>query len=133
MIGTKFTWPKDNPYVKHSYLLTPEKEALMKNALKINEEKQLAKGEYVPGLYDIGFDYPETHVIRQNGNLYYAFYTSSKPVYSVELRGLEAGKTYRVDDYYNHRNLGLVTASQSTVLDVEINGSLLVEVSEVND
>ena len=69
----------------------------------------------------------------KNGNLYYAFYTSSKPVYSVELRGLEAGKTYRVDDYYNHRNLGLVTASQSTVLDVEINGSLLVEVSEVND
>ena len=133
VIGTKFTWPKDNPYVKHSYLLTPEKEALMKNALKIYEEKQLAKGEYVPGLYDIGFDYPETHVIRQNGNLYYAFYTSSKPVYSVELRGLEAGKTYRVDDYYNHRNLGLVTASQSTVLDVEINGSLLVEVSEVND
>lgn len=133
VIGTKFTWPKDNPYVKHSYLLTPEKEALMKNALKIYEEKQLAKGEYVPGLYDIGFDYPETHVIRQNGNLYYAFYTSSKPVYSVELRGLEAGKTYRVDDYYNHRNLGLVTASQSTVLEVEINGSLLVEVSEVND
>ena len=80
VIGTKFTWPADNPYVKHSYLLTPEKEALLKNALAIFEDKQLAKGEYVPGLYDIGFDYPETHVLKQNGKLYYAFYATSGPV-----------------------------------------------------
>ena len=133
VIGTKFTWPADNPHVKHSYLLTPEKEALMKNALDIYEEKQLARGQYVPGLYDIGFDYPETHVITQNGKMYYAFYTKEdKPVASVELRGLEAGKTYKVVDYYNHRDLGLVLASEKTVLNSEVNGSLLLEVSEVN-
>ena len=131
VIGTKFTWPADNPYVKHSYLLTPEKEALMKNALAIYEEKQLARGEYVPGLYDIGFDYPETHVLKQNGKLYYAFYATAAPVPSVELRGLQAGKTYRVEDYYNHRDLGTVTASEKTVLDVPVDGSLLIEVSEV--
>jgi len=131
VIGTKFTWPADNPYVKHSYLLTPEKEALMKNALAIYEEKQLARGEYVPGLYDIGFDYPETHVLKQNGKLYYAFYATANPVPSVELRGLQAGKTYRVEDYYNHRDLGTVTASEKTVLDVPVDGSLLIEVSEV--
>ena len=130
VIGTKFTWPADNPYVKHSYLLTPEKEALMKNALAIYEEKQLARGEYVPGLYDIGFDYPETHVLKQNGKFYYAFYATSAPVASVELRGLEAGKTYRVEDYYNHRDLGTVTASDKTVLEVPVEGSLLIEVSE---
>ena len=132
VIGTKFTWPADNPYVKHSYLLTPEKEALLKNALAIYEDKQLARGEYVPGLYDIGFDYPETHVLKQNGKLYYAFYATSAPVASVELRGLEAGKTYRVEDYYNHRDLGTVTASDKTVLETPVDGSLLIEVSEVN-
>lgn len=131
VIGTKFTWPADNPYVKHSYLLTPEKEALLKNALAIYEDKQLAKGEYVPGLYDIGFDYPETHVLKQDGKLYYAFYATSGPVQFVELRGLEPGKTYRVEDYYNHRDLGTVTASARTVLDEPVDGSLLVEVSEV--
>ena len=132
VIGTKFTWPADNPYVKHSYLLTPEKEALLKNALAIYEDKQLARGEYVPGLYDIGFDYPETHVLKQNGKLYYAFYATSAPVASVELRGLEAGKTYRVEDYYNHRDLGTVTASDKTVLETPVDGSLLIEVSEIN-
>ena len=131
MIGTKFTWPADNPYVKHSYLLTPEKEALMKNALDIYEEKQLARGEYVPGLYDIGFDYPETHVLKQNGKLYYAFYATANPVSFVELRGLEPGKTYKVEDYYNHRDLGTLTASSLTILDEPVNGSLLIEVSEV--
>ena len=131
VIGTKFTWPADNPYAERSYLLTPEKEALLKNALEIFEDKQLAKGQYVPGLYDIGFDYPETHVLTQNGKLYYAFYATSGPVASVELRGLEAGKTYKVEDYYNHRDLGTVTASDKTMLDAEVNGSLLIEVSEV--
>ena len=131
VIGTKFTWPKDNPYAEASYLLTPEKEELLKNALAIYEDKQLSKGQYVAGLYDIGFDYPETHVIPQNGNLYYAFYATKEPVASVELRGLEAGKTYKVEDYYNHRDLGTVTASEKTVLDVPVEGSLLIEVSEV--
>jgi len=131
VIGTKFTWPADNPYAERSYLLTPEKEALLKNALSIFEDKQLAKGQYVPGLYDIGFDYPETHVLTQNGKLYYAFYATSGPVSSVELRGLEAGKTYKVEDYYNHRDLGTVTASEKTTLEAEVNGSLLIEVSEV--
>ena len=49
----------------------------------------------------------------------------------MELRGLEAGKTYKVEDYYNHRDLGTVTASEKTVLDVPVEGSLLIEVSEV--
>ncbi|MBR5385124.1 MAG: alpha-galactosidase [Bacteroidales bacterium] len=131
VIGTKFTWPKDNPYAEHSYLLTPEKEALLRNALKIFEEKQLAKGQYVPGLYDIGFDYPETHVLTQDGKLYYAFYATSGPVDSVELRGLRTGMTYRIEDYYNHRDLGTVTASDKTVLQTVVDGSLLIEVSEV--
>lgn len=130
VIGTKFTWPKDNPYVRHSYLLTPEREVLLKNALAIYEEKKLSTGELLGGLYDIGFDYPETYVIKQNGNMYYAFYATGEPVESVVLRGLEPGKTYSVNDYYNHVDLGTVVASDETVLQVPVEKYLLIEVIE---
>ena len=130
VIGTKFTWPEDNPYVKgpEKCLLTPEKEEVMKNAIKIYNEKMLSLGEYVPGLYDIGFDYPETHAIAKDGNMYYAFYAKEAPVSKVELRGLEPGKSYRIRDYYNHIDLGTVTPDGTAVtLDVPVEKALLVE------
>ncbi len=130
VLGTKFTWPKENPRLakgEPGYLLTPEREALLRNALAIFYEKDLAHGEYVPGLYDIGFDYPETHVIRRGDALYYAFYTHAEPVSEVELRGLEAGKSYQLTDYYNHVDLGVVTAAEKTLLPVPVEGALLVE------
>ena len=130
VLGTKFTWPKENPRLEKGspgYLLTPEREALLRNALEIYFEKDLAHGEYVPGLYDIGFDDPETHVIRKDSNMYYAFYTREEPVSEVELRGLEAGKQYHLTDYYNHIDLGVVTAAEKTILPVAVEGALLVE------
>lgn len=136
VIGTKFTWPKENPRLRkgsQGYLLTPEREALLKNALNIYFEKDLAHGEYVPGLYDIGFDYPETHVIRQNGKMYYAFYVQPEnAVAQVVLRGLEPGKTYRVEDYYRHLFWGDITASEETVLPIPVADFLLLEVYEPN-
>ena len=138
VIGTKFTWPKENPRLRirpggwfKGYLLTPEKEALLKNALDIYYEKDLAHGEYVPGLYDIGFDYPETHVITRNGKMYYAFYTKyDQPVTQVVLKGLEPGKTYRVEDYYRHLFWNEITASEETVLPIPVADFLLLEVAE---
>ena len=125
--GSKFTWPKDNPYVKHSYLLTPEKEAKLKNALDIYAEKQLSKGEIVAGLYDVGYDFPETYVIRKDGVMNYAFYTRGPKVEQVELRGLEPGCDYRIVDYYNHVDHGIVKASDKTVLDIPFEHALLLE------
>ena len=125
--GSKFTWPKDNPYVKHSYLLTPEKEAKLRNALDIYAEKELSKGEFVPGLYDVGYDFPETYVIRKDGVMNYAFYTRGPKVERVELRGLEPGCEYRVVDYYNHVDHGIVKASDKTVLDIPFEHALLLE------
>ena len=127
VLGTKFTWPKDNPYVHHSYVLTPEKEAQLKNALEIYEAKRLSEGEIVPGLYDIGYDFPETYVIRKDGVLHYAFYTRGPQVNQVELRGLEKGCDYHITDYYNHVDYGTVTASDKTVLDVSFDHALLLE------
>ena len=127
VLGTKFTWPKDNPYVRRSYLLTPEKEALLKNALEIYNTKRLSEGELVPGLYDVGYDFPETYVIRKDGVLHYAFYTRGPQVHQVELRGLEKGCTYQITDYYNHVDYGTVTAADKTVLDVSFDHALLLE------
>ena len=130
VLGTKFTWPKDNPYVRHSYLLTPEKEAQLKNALEIYESKRLSEGEIVPGLYDVGYDFPETYVIRKDGVLHYAFYTRGPQVTQVELRGLEKGRDYHITDYYNHVDYGTVTASDKTVLDVSFDHALLLEAKQ---
>lgn len=141
VIGTKFTWPNENPRLRRrpggrfrGYLLTPEKEELLKNALDIYYTKDLAHGEYVPGLYDIGFDYPETHVIQKDGKMYYAFYTHRRndtPVESVELRGLKKGHRYQLIDYYNHVDLGSVTAGNPTILSVPVKGALLIEATEI--
>jgi alpha-galactosidase len=119
VIGTKFTWPKDNPdWTEGPFLLTPEKEALLRKWMKIYKENNLARGEYL-NLYTWGFDYPEAHVIRQNGAMYYAFYIdpvapegamdpahvdpASVPVPSfdgmLELRGLDPAKTYTAVEY----------------------------------
>ena len=99
VIGSKFTWPKPNPNVKgDGYVLTPEKEALLKKWVAIYNDKMLSRGEYL-NLYDIRFDLPETHVISKDGAMYYAFYAEAWNGEQVELRGLEKGVNYVVTEY----------------------------------
>ena len=99
VIGSKFTWPKKNPNVKgDGYLLTPEKEAALKKWVAIYNDKMLSKGDYL-NLYDIRFDVPETHVIAKDGAMYYAFYAQEWNGEQIELRGLDADKTYTVTEY----------------------------------
>lgn len=43
--------------------------------LSIYYKNQLSKGGQYLNLYDVGFDYPEAHVIKKDGKFYYAFYT----------------------------------------------------------
>lgn len=98
VIGTKFTYPKDNPYVTDGpFVLTPEREALISKWMKIYKENKLSRGEYL-NLYTWGFDYPEAHVIRQNDALYYAFYADTFEG-TLELRGLEPDKVYTAVEY----------------------------------
>ena len=100
VIGTKFTWPKDNPDVTDGpFLLTPEREALIRKWMKIYKENNLARGEYL-NLYTWGFDYPEAHVIRQNDAMYYAFYTDDASFDgTLELRGLDPEAEYTAVEY----------------------------------
>jgi len=87
VLGSKFTWPKDNPSAGGTYLLTLEKEEIWKKWIGLYNEKMLSKEKYLGSLYDIGFDKPEAHVIQKGDTLYYAFYAKDWKG-KIELRGL---------------------------------------------
>jgi alpha-galactosidase len=97
--GTKFTWPKDNPTSSEKNLLNPERENEWAKWINIYKAHMLSKGEYLGGLYDIGYDIPETHVIRKGDTLFYAFYARDWKG-EIKLRGLEK-EQYEVTDYVN--------------------------------
>lgn len=125
VLGTKFTWPKDNPLVKDGkFLLTPEREKIWKHWFSLYNEMMLSKGIYRGELYDLGYDKPETHVIESNHRLYYAFYAKDWNG-NIEFRGLDARK-YRIHDYVNDKDLGEVSGPTGQ-LNIEFNESCLVE------
>jgi alpha-galactosidase len=130
VIGSKFTYPKDNPNVQTSYLLTPEKEQLIRHWMKIFKEKNLARGEYM-NLYTWGYDYPEAHVIKQNDALYYAFYTDAEAYQgTIELRGLEKGKTYTATTYTAETPVTFLVDGANPVIEADFVGHYLLELKE---
>jgi alpha-galactosidase len=129
--GTKFVYPATGVKSKDENLLTPEKEKLFEHWLNIYNDKMLSTGVYRGDLYDLGYDYPETHCIQKGDTMYYAFYN---PDFNgaVELRGLDANKKYSVVDYVNDKNLGTIKGNQPT-LKIAFKENLLIEVKPVND
>ena len=123
--GTKFIWPATGKKSVDENLLTPEKEKLFKNYFTIYENKKLSKGIYRGDLYDIGYDFPETHCISKGDTLYYAFYS---PHFSgmVELKGLTPGRSYTIVDYVNNQPLGTVKGDAPR-LRVGFSHALLIE------
>jgi alpha-galactosidase len=123
-VGTQFVIP--SLIAKRSKSdLTPAREKEFEKWLRIYRETMLSKGQYLGQLYDIGFDVPETHVIRKDQAMYYAFF-AKRWKGPVELRGLE-DRNYSVVDYVSGKSLGTVSG-HSAHLSVEFDGNLLVEV-----
>lgn len=89
------------------------------------KEKRLWEGEYLGQLYDMGFDQPEGHAIRKDGRMYYAFY-ADRFTGTIPLRGLEAGKRYRVVNYETGVDLGTV-AGDAAELKSSFGDHLLLE------
>jgi len=116
--GTKFVWPEtQSPSLseeelkpRRQNLLTPEKEEHWAKWMSIYNRLMLSQGEYL-NLYDIAYDLPETHVVRKDGKMYYAFYVASGTTWNgpIELRGLAPGK-YQVYDYVNEKELATLDA-----------------------
>ena len=150
VIGTKFTYPEDNPDWKEGpFKLTPEKEALIRKWMKIYKENNLQRGEYL-NLYTWGYDFPEAHVIRQNNALYYSFYldpvapegamdpahvdaaTVPVPSYSgtLELRGLDPEKTYTAIEYTADEPRSFEVKGSDPHIDVNFERSYLIKVVE---
>ncbi|MET3107799.1 alpha-galactosidase [Oxalobacteraceae bacterium GrIS 2.11] len=127
VVSTKFTWPVD-PKPKDSFLLTPEKDALWHKWIALYNQKMLPTGQYRGDLYDIGFDKPEGHVVIKGEKIYYAFYADSWRG-AIALRGLGAVK-YRVRDYYNDLDLGVVSAASNRISH-SFERALLLEVTPI--
>jgi alpha-galactosidase len=104
VVGSMFRLPGGQNRRRNE--LTEAKESDWKKWVALYQAKRLSQGEYLGSLYDIGFDRPETHAIRKDGRLYYAFYAGEFQG-PVELRGLERGG-YRVRDYENDKEYGTV-------------------------
>jgi alpha-galactosidase len=123
-VGTQFVIP--SLVAKRSRSdLTPAREKEFEKWLRIYREKMLSRGQYLGQLYDIGFDAPETHAIRKNQAMYYAFFAKQWKG-PVELRGLE-DRNYTVVDYVTGKSLGTVSG-HSAHLPIEFNEHLLLEV-----
>jgi alpha-galactosidase len=123
VVGTEFTWPVGAGKNSRSEL-TPKREEIWQRWIGLYRQKMLSRGEYLGGLYDIGFDRPEAHAIRKDGSLFYAFYAPHWEG-EVELRGLEE-RAYRISDYVHEADLGSVQGPQARVA-VKFEGALLVE------
>ncbi len=129
VLGTKFVWPEDETVrarLVEWHGLSPEKEPIWRRWFALYNRYRLSEGEYL-NFYDIAYDVPEGHVIREDDRLYYAFYTPEADGHfegTIELRGLE-GWTYRLTDYVNEQDLGTVEGPVAR-LDVAFEGSLLI-------
>jgi len=124
VVGTQFVLPKLTEKRSKSDL-TSAREADFQKWLSIYHNKMLSRGQYLGQLYDIGFDVPETHVIRRDQTMYYAFFAKHWKG-SLELRGLE-DRQYTVNDYVNGHTFGTVNGQKARVT-ADFDGYLLLEV-----
>ncbi len=124
VVGTQFVLPA---LVKKRSTsdLTPAREAKFEKWLGIYRDKMLSRGQYLGQLYDIGFDLPETHVIRRDQTMYYAFYARHWKG-PIELRGLD-DRNYSVTDYVNGKSFKTISGHKAR-LNVDFQGHLLLEV-----
>lgn len=116
VVGTNFTWPVGSGPVsrrrRRSLDLTPAKEKIWDKWIKIYKAEMLPRGQYMGTLYDIGFDKPEAHAIRKDGNMFYAFYASQWSG-KLQLRGL-GKRSYRLVNYETGETLGTVRGPVAT-------------------
>ncbi len=109
--GTKFIWPADPAVLQRLEqvgLLDERKEPLWQRWFRLYAAHRPAEGAYL-NLYDLAFDFPEGHALRKGDRIYYAFFAPGVYAETVELRGLEPGRRYRVVDYLHDADLGTVT------------------------
>jgi alpha-galactosidase len=138
---------EEKTYGAAAQLAFEERKKIWTRWIGLYRKLMLSRGEYL-NLYDLVYDVPETHIIRKGTTLYYAFYpgqpdgvvADQRDLYSrrkhskrfrgrLELRGLDPQRSYRVYDYENEIEMGVLSGGDP-FLEVEIEHHLLLEVSE---
>ena len=115
VLGTKFTLPSSIENEESAkFILTADKEKIWKKWFSLYNEKMLSKEEYLGNLYDIGYDKPETHVIKKEDTLYFAFYAKDWNG-KIEFRGLKENTNYKIVNYFDELNIGEVHSSSPNI------------------
>ncbi|MBK9208314.1 MAG: alpha-galactosidase [Anaerolineales bacterium] len=131
VLATKFVHPLDDSLktrLKEYWALTEDQEILWKKWFDISAQHSLADGEYL-NLYDMAFDFPETHTIRKDDSIYYAFFVqNTDEIFTgkIQLRGLDDTKKYQIQNYVDDRILGEVIGN-NTFIQVDMKGALLLK------
>ena len=129
LVGSNFVMPELRTHPPEEgepdTKLTAEREKIWQKWIPIAKAKRLWQGKYLGGLYDIGLDKPEGHVVKKGKSLYYAFYADSWNG-KIELRGLRPGIKYRLFDYVENRSLGTASGPKGQ-LEIKFSNYLLLE------
>ena len=108
--------------------LWPEEGRKYQIWLGLDRRLQISRGQYLNS-YDLAFNVPEGHLVRRYGLLYYSFFVRNPGDTfkgRIRFRGLTEGLLYRVFDYWNLAELGVVTSRRSR-LSVEFQDFLLLQ------
>jgi len=123
--STKFTVPGIKQ-ADSSLILTAEKEKIWKKWISIYQNEDLKDANYL-NVYDIAFDKPETHLLKNGDNYYYTFF-ADKYSGKVELRGLEKGK-YKIFDLNNDKELTELN-SANPIIQINFNSYLMIKATK---
>lgn len=107
--------------------LTPEKKKEWLKWMKVYQEEEIYKGEYL-NLYDIAHDVPEFHVTKKSDNLYY--FAPGPFNGQVELRGLEE-TSYAILDLYTNEVVAQVEGPWAKV-NIDVKDDIILKAAIVN-
>ena len=127
VIGTNFAWPGAPGMAEKEEEAVADaraREQLWAKWTRLYDEKRLVRGEYLGSLYDIGFD-SSRGPRRPQRRLALLRVLRAEFDGTVELRGL-AARAYRLTDYVNGRDLGVVQGPTAKVA-AKFDQSLLIE------
>ncbi|MGC9139877.1 alpha-galactosidase [Athalassotoga sp.] len=98
---------------KGHYPLTKQKEKHIKKWIDIYNKLRLSEGRYL-NLYDMVFDFPETHVVRKGRRLYYSIFADNFSG-KFELRGLSKSKEYEIFNCENDYKISTLKKGEKFV------------------
>lgn len=104
--------------------------------LSIADTVQLHKGQFIGNLYSYGFDPYETYVVQKDGVMYYGFYRDGSKYAptgypTIELKGLDPEKMYRIVDYVNDEVVATNLMGDEAEFYYEFSSYLLVKAVEI--